>query len=134
MNFNIFRRLSLKTKVTILTLAIFLFSILSLAFYASRMLHGNMQRLSGEQQFSTVSFIAAEINHELDERLRLLERIAANVNPAWLSHTASLQSFLEERPDLQGQFNGGVIAYRRDGSAIAGSVAIVETGRKELRR
>jgi len=119
MNFNIFRRLSLKTKVTILTLAIFLFSILSLAFYASRMLHGNMQRLSGEQQFSTVSFIAAEINHELDERLRLLERIAANVNPAWLSHTASLQSFLEERPDLQGQFNGGVIAYRRDGSAIA---------------
>ena len=49
MNFNIFKWRSLNTKMTIFTLAIFLVSIWSLAFYASRLLYQDMQRLSGDQ-------------------------------------------------------------------------------------
>ena len=116
---NIFPSLSLKSRVTLFTLAIFLIGIWSLAFYASRMLRGDMERLLGEQQFSTASFIAAEINHEMDDRLRVLEKVAGKVTPAILDNTAALQAFLEERLILQSPFNAGVIVYRLDGVAIA---------------
>ncbi|MBI5909388.1 MAG: PAS domain S-box protein, partial [Betaproteobacteria bacterium] len=119
MNSNIFQWRSLKTRVTLFTLAIFLIGIWSLAFYASRMLREDMQRLLGEQQFSTVSFIAADVNHEVNDRLRALETMAGIVSPAMLGNTAALQAFLEQQPIVQVLFNGGLIAYRLDGTAIA---------------
>ena len=119
MDLNIFQRLSLKTRVTFFTVAIFLLGIWLLAFYASRMLRQDMERLLGEQQFSTVSFMAAEIDHELTDRLGVLENVAGIVSPAVLENTAALQTLLEQRLILRGVFNGGVLAYRLDGTAIA---------------
>jgi diguanylate cyclase (GGDEF)-like protein/PAS domain S-box-containing protein len=119
MNFRFFQCLSLKTKVTLFTLTIFLVGIWSLSFYASRMLREDMQRLLGEQQFSTVSLIAAGINDELDERLSALEKIAANVDPAMLNKTAALQTYLEQLSIFQRLFNGGIFVTRLDGVATA---------------
>ncbi|MFZ4439303.1 MAG: hypothetical protein ACOYOS_12810 [Syntrophales bacterium] len=65
----IIRWRSLKTRVTVITLAIFLVGIWSLAFYASYTLQKDMERALGEQQFSKVSIIAAEINGGLDDRI-----------------------------------------------------------------
>jgi HAMP domain-containing protein len=120
MNFNSFQGRSLKTRVTLFTLAIFLISLWALAFYASRMLCNDMQRLLADQQFSTVSILATEVNHELGDRLNVLEKVAGKISPALLSDPAALQTFLEERLILQGPFNAGVIAYQIDGVAIAG--------------
>lgn len=119
MNLNIFHWRSLKTRVTLFTLVIFLIGIWSLALYASRMLREDMQRLLGDQQFSTVSFMAAELNHELDDRLGALKNVAVSVTPLMLGNTAALKAFLEQRQELLNEFNGGVVAYRLDGSAIA---------------
>jgi PAS domain-containing protein len=116
---NIFQKCSLKSRVTLFTLAIFLASSWTLATYASRVLRDDMQRLLGEQQYSTVSFIAAEVNYELNDRLKMLARVAENVSPALLDNTAALQALLERQAVLQDQFSGGVIAYRLDGTAIA---------------
>ena len=44
------------------------------------MLRADMIRLSGEQQFSTVSFIALATNEGLTIRLRALEKIAEDVS------------------------------------------------------
>ena len=66
---------SLKTRVTLFTLAIFVASIWALAFYASRMLREDMERLLGEQQYSIVSVLAADINQELGDRLSALETV-----------------------------------------------------------
>jgi hypothetical protein len=63
-------RHSLKTRITLITLAIFVIDIWSLAFYASRVLYGEMQNLLGDQQFSTVSILAAELNDDLQEQHR----------------------------------------------------------------
>ena len=81
MNLNIFQWNSVKTRVTIVTLAIFITGIWSLSFYASQMLRQDMQRLLGEQQFSNVSLIATSLNDELDIRLGALEQIATDVSP-----------------------------------------------------
>lgn len=109
----------LKTRVTVLTLTIFLLSLWSLAFYASRTLRDDMQRQLGEQQFSTLTLIAAQIDQELDERLRGLERLAGEITPQLLDDPVVLQSFLEQRLIFQNQFNGGVFATGTAGTAIA---------------
>ena len=53
------------------------------------MLRDDMQRQLGEQQFSTVTLAAAQINSELDERQRALENIAATITPGILADSAA---------------------------------------------
>jgi diguanylate cyclase (GGDEF)-like protein/PAS domain S-box-containing protein len=119
MNLNLFQSHSIKTKITLFTLAIFVLGFWSLAFYASRMLREDMQRLLGEQQFSTVSILAAQVNQELDYRLRSLEQVAESVTPATLKNTTTMQALLDQRPVLQGLFNGGTFSTGLDGMATA---------------
>jgi diguanylate cyclase (GGDEF)-like protein/PAS domain S-box-containing protein len=119
MNWNCFQWRSLKTRVTLFTLAISLFSFWSLAFYSSRMLREDMRRQLGEQQFSTVSLLASHVNEQLELRLTALISVAGEITPAILEDSAALQTLLEQRPVLQLLFNGGTIALGPDGTTIA---------------
>jgi PAS domain S-box-containing protein len=116
---GVFQWRSLKTRVTVLTLSVFVIGIWLSAFYASRTLRDDMSRLLGEQQFSTVSLVAEDINAELSERLRALEVIAGRVHPGLLGNPTALQHFLEERPTLLGMFNAGLGILDSKGIAIA---------------
>jgi len=118
---------SLKTRITLTTLAIFVTSIWLLAFYTGRMLREDMERLVGDQQFSTASFMAAQVNQELVSRLGALEKVAASLTSAVVDNAAALQATLEQRPVFQILFNGGVYATRLDGTVIAD--APLATGR-----
>lgn len=113
------QRQSLKTSVTFITLAIFLVSLWSLSLYASQMLRKDMERLLGEQQFSTVSVVASSVDADLTERVRALELVARAIDSSMLKNPASLQKFLERLIVLQTDFNGGVHAVGRDGVVIA---------------
>ena len=66
------RQRSLKMRVTLFTLLIFLVSIWSLEFFVSHRLRDDIHDLLAKQQFSTVSFMAAEADRELE---RLLHRM-----------------------------------------------------------
>jgi PAS domain S-box-containing protein/hemerythrin-like metal-binding protein len=110
---------SLKTRITCTTLVIFLVSLWTLSFYATRILHEDMERLSGEQQFSTVTYVAAEVEGKLAERINGLELIARAIDASLLERPAALRNFLEQRFVLHAQFNDGVFATRLDGVAIA---------------
>jgi hypothetical protein len=89
MSLSTFQWRSLKTRVTLFTLAIFLISVGSLAFYTSRILRENIERLTGEQQFSTVSYIAAGLNQDLEDRFKVLETVAAVISPGTMGHAAA---------------------------------------------
>ena len=119
MNWNSFRWRSLKTRLMVLTLAVFLLGIWVLALYISRTLRDDMQRLLGEQQFSTAAIVAAEIEQEIGDRLRALETVGGQIVPAMLGDTARLQTFLEQRFVVRGMFNGGITVAGRDGKVIA---------------
>jgi PAS domain S-box-containing protein len=119
MIFEYFQTRTLKTRVTLFTLVIFLISIWSLALYAGRVLRKDMQQLSSDQQFSTVVFIASGVNEELESRLRTLEKVAARITPGMFGNPAALQTFIEERLILQDRFNGGTFATSSNGTAIA---------------
>lgn len=99
--------LSLKTRITGIALALFLFGIWSVAIYATQMLRQDMTRLLGEQQYSVVSMVASQIQDELSRRTQALEVIAADITPELLEHPEKLQRFLENRTVLQSFFNAG---------------------------
>jgi len=110
---------SLKTRVTLFTLIIFLCSIWSLEFYVSYRLRGDMLRLLNKQQFATVSFMATEANRELEQLIASLGRTASQMNSELLASSAATREFLEERPVLLSRFNGGLLVIGADGVAQA---------------
>ena len=119
MHWNLFQQRSIKTRVTLFTLAIFVCSVWAVAFYASRMLRDDMQQLLGEQQYATASSLAAVVDSELAERLKSLAAIADTITPAMMQDRSALQNVLEQRPILQGHFNAGIVVGDQEGTAIA---------------
>ena len=117
---------SLKTRITLATLIIFLTCLWVLSFYATRMLHEDMERISGEQQFATVTYAASEVQGKLDDRIKALELIAQAIDASLIDNPAALQKFLDQRFVRHSQFNDGVMAYRMDGTAIAESPFVQE--------
>lgn len=110
-------RRSLKTRVTLLTLIIFLGSIWSLELFVSYRLRDDMHRLLSRQQFMNVSFMAAEADRELARLLGILGRTASQMNAALLDDDLATRLFLEDRPVLLSQFSGGIIVI--DAAGIA---------------
>ncbi len=112
-------RQSLKTRITLATLAIFLMSLWSLSYYASGMLHQDMERLLGDQQLSTVSVVANAIDEDLEEQIRELEHAARALDPSWLKKPAVLQRSMAREIMLQAHFNAGVQVVARDGAMVS---------------
>ncbi|MBP9904362.1 MAG: EAL domain-containing protein [Rhodoferax sp.] len=116
---RLFQWRSLKTRVALISLLIFMCSIWVLSFFAGRVLREDLQNVLGEQQLSTVSVFARQINDDLNERLQSLQAITHQITPTVLGDAAALQTLLEQRPLLLLLFNGGAWVARSDGTAIA---------------
>ncbi len=119
MNRRVFPWQSLKFRVTLFTLAIFLSSLWALSFYATQVLRKDMERFLGEQQFSTATLVAAEIDREMAERTEALELIADLSQQHLLNGPATMQKYLEERTIFRTLFNGGAFVLAADGTAVA---------------
>lgn len=117
---------SLKTRITLFSLAIFLISIWSLAFYASQMLRADLERLSSEQQFATLSLLAAQTDSELSQRINALQTVAATLQPGMLNNTPRLQASLQTLPLLHKLFNAGTYITGLDGVVRASFPAALE--------
>ena len=76
MNFNFYRMLSLKVRVTLSTLTILLICVWILAFYSSNVLYERIESISGNHQLSTASLIAAQVTDDLSGMIRGLEKVA----------------------------------------------------------
>ena len=123
-------RHSLKTRITLATLAIFVISLWSLSFYAGQMLRRDMENQLGEQQYSTASMIAGMVNRELQTRFDALERVARLAAPALQDGPAAVQALIEQRPDLHYLFNAPIAVYDLEGTVIADFPAV--DGRRGL--
>ncbi len=120
-------RRSLKTRVTLFSLVIFVFSLWALAFYASKMLRTDMVQMLGDQQRSIVALVAAKIDQELKDRLTALELIAADFGKRELSSPEIQQANLERRSILPFLFNGGF--FVTDAAGMATASLPVDVGR-----
>jgi diguanylate cyclase (GGDEF)-like protein/PAS domain S-box-containing protein len=121
--------------VTLFMLAIFVLSIWALSYFASRLLREDMERLLGEQQFSTVSFVAAQVGEEIGERFAAMEFTANEVDEAMMASAPALLALLENRPILQSLFSAGILVVGPDGTTLASvPVALGRVGVNYLER
>ena len=110
---------SLKVRVTLVSLAVFVLGVWSLALYAGRILHRDLQQLLSDQQLSTAAIVAKQVNEEFTERMQALNLVSAQITSGQLGAPRTLQTFLESTPLLQEMFNAGVFVVGTDGTAIA---------------
>ncbi|HLA33991.1 MAG TPA: ATP-binding protein [Rhodocyclaceae bacterium] len=110
---------SLKIRITVIMMVIFVVSLWLLSFYAVLVLRQDMHRLLGEQQFATVSFVATSIDEELKQRVNALESSAKLIDATLMNDPVALRKFIEVRPPLQNMFNGGIVVCALDGTVLA---------------
>jgi diguanylate cyclase (GGDEF)-like protein/PAS domain S-box-containing protein len=131
---------SLKTRLTIGTLAIFLVSLWTLSFYASRTLRIDMERVLGEQQFATVSLVADRLDHEFEDRIDWLSEAARQAEAVMADGPQAIQARLEGWKNLFGKFNGGTFVTDSAGIVVAaiplssGRVGVSYADRDYLRK
>ena len=118
---------SLKSRITLGVLGVFLLILWTLSFLASQMLRKDMERMLGEQQFSTVSTMAASIQSDLTLRYETLERTARALADH-MRHGEVLQAALERQTALPSLFNGGLIVYGPDNTGIAAVPVLGQVG------
>lgn len=106
---------SIKPRIAITVLLLFLASIWSLTYYATHQLQQSMTEVLKHQQFSHVSQAAAEIEGKINLRLQSLQRIASEITPAMLASPDKLHELLAHRPLLTNLFGGGVIVIDKSG-------------------
>ncbi|MBK1679516.1 hypothetical protein CKO20_03860 [Rhodocyclus tenuis] len=112
---------SARARVTLIALAVLIFALWGSALFASHFLRQDIERMLATQQFSAVSFVAADLDRELNERQRALQAVAKRMSAPLLSRdaAANAQSVLEERIALRTMFNWGLFVVGRDATAIA---------------
>lgn len=110
---------SLKTRVTLVVLLIFVGTQWASLLYISQTLTTDLRELVQAQQYSTATLVAGNISRELQDRFEALHQTARVAEAALPTGSAAWQDFIEQKPVLQTHFNGGVIFHRPDGTAIA---------------
>ncbi|MCB8746068.1 PAS domain S-box protein [Rhodoferax sp. U2-2l] len=110
---------SLQARITLLTLAVFLSLLWSLAWYAERALRSDMEHLLGQQQLATVTLHAQELNRTMHTRLRTLEDVGKLAIPLMQGTPQVLSSFLQTRLTLVDFFTGGMTFVDVTGRALA---------------
>ena len=119
MTTDLFKLGAIKTRVTLLTLAIFMIGIWFLSYYVSIKLQQDMAKQIKEQQLSSTALLANQISNDLLERQTTLEKLAEKIGEIGLNHPAQIQLFLEDRFVIRRDYNAGAYVTNFDGVAIA---------------
>ncbi len=111
--------LSLKTKITMTVLLLFLCSIWMLTFFISTLLQQEMTAQIEAQQFSTASYIADSIEKQVKLRFSLLTAVASLITPELIANPGKLREFLHGRTSLLTVFQLGLTVLSKEGKVIA---------------
>lgn len=110
---------SVKARIIFLYLVTFLLSTWSLSYYLVEVLRKDLEQQLAEQQYSTLSVIANQIDRAVENRFRALESVATTIAQELAAGPGVVQSRLDRLPIFQTLFNGGVLAHDVNGTAIA---------------
>ena len=110
---------SLALRTALIALSIVVVCMALLGTYASTRLRASMERTTGEQQLSVVSFAASGIDMALAQRAQTLEALAVLVDPGLMADPVALQQFLAIHPGLLNLFSGGAFIANSQGVAMA---------------
>ena len=113
-----FRQLSIKARITSIVLLLFVGSCWLLTFAIEQSLEEDMVALLENQQFSTVSYIAADIDAKMRQRIDLLN-LNARLVAEYIDSPIKTGEFLKGRIGLQALFQAGLVVIDKNGQGIA---------------
>lgn len=106
---------SLKNRIALVAGLLFLLGIGLITLLVSRVLHADMQKMVSNQQLTTASYIARDIDGKIKLRLDSLQRVALNVPPRLFSQPEEMQTWLEDRRAIHTLFPTGLLIIPADG-------------------
>lgn len=110
--------LDLKTRIAAIVLLLFLACIWLLTYLTTTRLQDEFTEVLANQQFSSVSHTAAEIEQKVQSRFDTLAVVAREITPAMMADPARLHALLADRPVLLSQFDNGVVAISKEGRGV----------------
>lgn len=110
---------SLTTRVTLLGVGLMLLALVALGLYAGQRQRLDMEHQLGAQQYSTATFIAANLDREFELRIDALQKIAEPITTAMLADPPELRRLMAERPVFQGYFNAGTYVANMLGKPLS---------------
>lgn len=110
---------SFKTRVSAFVILVFILSILLQTGYLNYKLRKDFQRIIGDRQLVISTYIAIDIQQDLEDRRRALEKIAENIGLPKYKSRELLKKFFIDRIAVHELFNGGFFAVDIKGTAIA---------------
>jgi diguanylate cyclase len=123
---------SLKMRIAVVSVLLFLAGISLITFFATRILHDDMQEMLSNQQLTTVNYIAQDIDAKIALRLESLKRVALNMPEALFRDPAMMQKWLEDRKAIHTLFPIGLIVVPPDGGPTIGEAPLLETRPKSF--
>ena len=116
---SLLRRHSLKARVTLVTLLVFLLALWGLAWYASHELREDMRTQVGHQQSSALALLTAAAEEDLSLRKHALEASASGINSELLNQPKALQAHLQNSFHWSGLFSAGLLVIDQQGRRLA---------------
>ncbi len=110
---------SLKARITLLTLLIVVVSLVSLGAYARWMLGEELLHFVGEQQQSALSLLSGQVTQGVQDRVTALSTLAGKLPQQALDDKTALGTLLQDKHLLVSLFNGGLLAWNRQGVLLA---------------
>ena len=111
------RGMSLKARLVLMTVGLFVVFIWALALLSATVLRGQLETLLSDQQLAATRRAASQVDARLKDNIEALARSAASL-PGELSYEA-LQPLLAQRPYPHIAFTGGIAVIGLDGVVIA---------------
>ncbi|MGL6042273.1 MAG: response regulator, partial [Deefgea sp.] len=109
----------LKTRIFVLTLATFLFSVWLVSFYAEKKLHDEMLHQLSVRQIEITKLIALEANQEVEFRLNTLKAFAQHLSSNFNTSASNTQENLTQNHTLNQLFNDGTFVFNQYGQILA---------------
>lgn len=119
-------QLSIKARLTLVTLGLFLVAIWVLVVGAAGQFEKKLAETLSDEQFSAVSYIAADIDGDLLQRIDILQADADGITTALLSDPQAAARYLADRHALNSMFKLGAILISKEGRALAAYPATSE--------
>lgn len=111
--------LPLGTKIAVVVLLLSLASIWLVTIVVTRNLQEHYALILSKQQFSTVSYAAAEIEQKILARFEALEDVAERLAPGLAARAPELRRGLGDSRSLRSLFGNGVVLISAAGEALA---------------
>ncbi|MEY4140495.1 MAG: hypothetical protein RLZZ371_2677 [Pseudomonadota bacterium] len=119
MRFGFVQRHSIKARVTLFTLAMFVLSLVAMSLFSSNELHNDLQHQLRQQQRSALALLSEFVDQGVTLRLQTLEKSAQRITPELMKNPAALQAELQQQVVLANQFNAGLLVMDAEGTVIA---------------